>query len=276
MTAFPYSASLLQPEILRIAVLAAVLAILLLWQHFAPLRSDARLRGRLSANLMLAAVSAAAARLLVPFTTISAALYAQAHGIGLFNLVDLPGWVEFALALVAFDLAIYWQHRAFHASRLLWPLHRVHHSDIGFDCTLGLRFHPGEIMASLVYKAAFVLVAGPSVGAVVASEILLVGFSLFTHADVSMPARIERGLRRVFVTPAWHRVHHSVEEGEMNSNYSNILTLWDRLFATAIEQPAEGHSAMRIGLPGFRAPADQRLPDLLLQPFKSARGRASG
>lgn len=276
MSALPASGWLLQPEVLRIAAIAAVLAALLLWQRLAPLRADARLRGRLSANLMLGAVSAAAARLLVPFTTVSAALYAQAHGVGLLNLVELPAWWEFALALVAFDLAIYWQHRAFHASAWLWPLHRVHHSDTGFDCTLGVRFHPGEIVLSLVYKAGFVLLAGLPPAAAAASELLLVAFSLFTHADVALPARLERGLRRVFVTPDWHRVHHSVVRGEMDANYSNMLIFWDRLFGTAIEQPAAGHRAMRIGLPGLREPADQRLAGLLLQPFRPSRGRTSG
>ena len=191
----------------------------------------------------------------------------QNHGFGLLALTPWPGIIESALAIAVLDLAIYWQHRWFHQLPWLWRIHRVHHSDTQFEVTLGLRFHPAEILLSMLYKFAVIIALGPSAAAVALYEVLLATFALITHADVALPGQWDRRLRIVLVTPDWHRVHHSVHRNETDSNYGNLLTLWDRLFASRIAQPRDGHPGMAIGLPQFRAPADQTLPALLRLPL---------
>jgi sterol desaturase/sphingolipid hydroxylase (fatty acid hydroxylase superfamily) len=134
---------------------------------------------------------------------------------------------------------------------------------------LGLRFHPAEILLSLLYKLALIQVFGFAPLTVLVYEILLASFALFTHADVALPARWDARLRRVFVTPDWHRVHHSVHRKETDSNFGNILIAWDYLFASHVPQPRDGHAGMRIGLPVFRDPAEQTMLSLLRQPLAS-------
>ena len=251
----------------RLLAVAGVLVLLLAWQHARPLRGDAAIPGRRWRNIALTLVAAAVVYLLVPVSAVAFAAERAAGGSGLFNRVALPAPLEWLLGIVLLDLAIYWQHRWFHQVPVLWPIHRVHHSDIGFEATLGLRFHPAEIVLSLLYKLALIAVLGIAPGTVLLYEILLASFALITHADIALPARWDTRLRRVLITPDWHRVHHSVHRDETDSNYGNILSLWDRLFASHVPQPRDGHVAMRIGLPHFREPAAQTLPALLRQPL---------
>jgi sterol desaturase/sphingolipid hydroxylase (fatty acid hydroxylase superfamily) len=143
----------------------------------------------------------------------------------------------------------------------------VHHSDIQFEVTLGLRFHPFEIVLSLLYKFLVIALLGVAPMTVLAYELLLAVFSLFSHADMALPCKWDRRLRRLIITPDWHRVHHSVHRAETDSNYGNFLSLWDRLFKSAIEQPRDGHTTMQIGLPEFRDPDAQSLPALLINPL---------
>lgn len=234
-----------------------------------PRRGEGRSAQRWRINLGLIAVSTLALRLLIPVSGTAFALWLESAGIGIFHRLRLSDGIEFGLAIVLLDLAIYWQHRAFHRFPLLWRAHRVHHSDTAFDVSLGVRFHPFEIVPSMLYKLAVVAVLGASPLAVLAYEVALLGFSLLTHADLALPAGLDRALRRLFVTPDWHRVHHSVHGVESNSNYGNILSVWDRLFGTATEQPRDGHVQMSIGLPQFRGAGAQTLAALLRQPFSN-------
>lgn len=259
-----------QPGAIRLAIVLGLLVILLLCQRMWPTRHESALPGRRWRNIALAAISTGLVYLLLPVTTVVFAATMRSHGFGLLSVVDWPATVEFVLAIIVLDLAIYWQHRWFHQVPLLWRIHRVHHSDTQFEVTLGLRFHPAEILLSLLYKFAIIAALGPSPVAVALYEILLAAFSLFTHTDVAIPPGTERWLRRLVVTPDWHRVHHSVHRHETDSNYGNFLTLWDRLFASRIEQPADGHHGMQIGLPQFRTSEDQTLIALLRQPLANA------
>ncbi len=236
----------------RLLVVAVLLALLLAWQRFRPRRGDAAIPKRQWRNIALVLLASAVVYLLVPVTTVVFAASLASAGIGLFNMVALPTAVELLLGIVLLDVAIYWQHRWFHLLPWLWRIHRVHHSDIGFDATLGLRFHPAEILLSLLYKLALIAAFGFAPLTVLVYEILLASFALFTHADISLPARWDTRLRRVFVTPDWHRVHHSIHRDETDSNYGNLLSVWDRLFASHVAQPRDGHVGMRIGLTGFR------------------------
>lgn len=258
-----------QPGVTRFVVVLVLLIVLLACQRMWPARGEASPPRRRSRNIGLAVIATAIAYLILPFTAVALALKVEASGFGVLSAVHWPVAIEYVLAIVVLDMAIYWQHRWFHQVPLLWRIHRVHHSDTQFEVTLGLRFHPSEILLSMLYKFAVIAALGPSPVAVASYEILLAAFSLFTHADVAIPPSWDRWLRRILVTPDWHRVHHSVHPDETDSNYGNFLTLWDRIFSSRIDQPRDGHHGMQIGLDQFRNLETQTLPALLRQPMAS-------
>lgn len=179
----------------------------------------------------------------------------------------LPNWMGIALGILGLDLIIYLQHAMFHAIPAFWRLHRVHHTDLDFDVTTGVRFHPMEILLSMGIKMAALMVLGASASAVVFFEVLLNGTSMFNHGNVRLPGRIDRVLRLLVVTPEMHRVHHSVVIKEHNSNFGFNFPWWDRLMGTYQAQPARGHEGMAIGLSQFRDPTRLTLPGLLILPF---------
>jgi sterol desaturase/sphingolipid hydroxylase (fatty acid hydroxylase superfamily) len=164
---------------------------------------------------------------------------------------------------------IYAQHYVFHHVPVLWRLHRMHHADLDIDVTTGLRFHPFEILLSMVIKVAVVIAAGIPVLAVLLFEVVLNATSMFNHSNVAMPGWLDRILRLIVVTPDMHRVHHSVVRRETDSNFGFNLPWWDRLFRTYQAQPAAGHDGMTIGLPIFRNPSELRIDQLLTQPFRN-------
>jgi sterol desaturase/sphingolipid hydroxylase (fatty acid hydroxylase superfamily) len=253
---------------LRLAGFVAVLAVLLWCERRWPFRGDARPARRQLANMGLAVIDTAVLRLAFPVLAVLLAASIHARGGGLLGLLAWPMWLEISLAVLVLDLAIYWQHRLLHAIPLLWPLHRVHHSDIAFDVSTGLRFHPLETALSMGIKLGLVVALGPHPAAMVIFELLLSTTSLFTHADFALPARLEPLVRRVLVTPSMHRIHHSVLRKETDSNYSFNLSLWDRLFGSYREHPQQPPQSMPIGLPAWRDPRALSLPALLLQPFR--------
>lgn len=204
---------------------------------------------------------------LFPLAITGFAVTVQQRGWGLLNNVELPLPVVIALAIILLDLAIYVQHVMFHTVPLLWRFHRMHHTDTDFDVTTGIRFHPVEIIISIVIKLGVIIVLGPPAIAVLVFEILLNATSMFNHGNIYLPLRVDRVLRWFIVTPDMHRVHHSVEPLETNSNYGFNIPWWDRLFGTYIAQPNKGHEAMEIGLKEFRAPKYLQLQWLLAQPF---------
>lgn len=204
--------------------------------------------------------------LVVPASAVTAAWFAEKQAFGLLHFTALPAYIEMAVSVIALDLAIYWQHRAMHRWPLLWRLHRVHHSDLHLDTSSGIRFHPLEIVLSMVYKMAVVLAMGASAEAVLVYEILLSSFALFNHSNWAMPA--DKWLRKLVVTPDVHRVHHSVIQTETDSNYGNLLILWDKLFGSYTAQPTAGHIDMNIGTEQYRDPHSQKLLTLLVNPFE--------
>lgn len=254
---------------IRVGIFAAVFAVMLIWELLRPRRRLSLPRGmRWSSNIGLFLLNTVALRLLFPAAAVGIALSVEASGLGLFNLLALPAWVEVPLAVVLLDLAIYLQHVLMHRVPLLWRLHRVHHADLDIDLTTGSRFHTIEILVSMLIKWGVILLLGPAALAVLIFEILLNGMAIFNHANVSLPARIEGPVRRLLVTPDMHRVHHSVIPRETNSNYGFNLSLWDRLFRTYNDQPEKGHLGMTIGLNEFRDAAQvDRLPGMLGLPF---------
>lgn len=254
--------------ILRLTVFLSLLAFLALAEAMAPRRRREIPRAiRWSNHLALVVIDTLLVRLTLPIAAVGMALVWQANGWGLLNLIALPGWIEFAAALLILDLAIYGQHILFHMVPVLWRLHRVHHADVDFDVTTGIRFHPVEILLSTLIKLAVVAVIGPPAAAVLLFEITLNATALFSHSNLHLAGKLDAALRLLVVTPDMHRVHHSVHPEETNSNYGFNLAVWDRLFGTYRAQPQDGHTAMRIGLNQFRSPKDSRFDRLLIQPL---------
>jgi sterol desaturase/sphingolipid hydroxylase (fatty acid hydroxylase superfamily) len=259
---------------LRLSVFLGVLAIMALWELFAPRRRrDIPRVIRWSNNLALVVIDTIVLRLTFPILAVGLAIMAQERGWGLFNIVEAPVWFAVLASVIILDLVIYLQHVMFHAVPALWRLHRMHHADLDFDVTTGLRFHPIEIVLSMGIKLAMVLVLGPPAVAVLIFEVLLNATAMFNHSNVRLPLVVDRVLRLVMVTPDMHRVHHSILPEETNSNFGFNLPWWDKLLGTYKAQPAAGHDAMTIGIEQFRTPRDQWLDRMLVQPTK---GPASG
>lgn len=260
--------------IVRLTAFIAVFGAVALWEAARPRRRRFFARAaRWPHNLGLFGIDILASRLITPGAAIAVAVVAESGNWGLLHAVALPAWSELLVAVVALDLAIYFQHVMFHAVPTLWRLHRVHHADLDFDVTTGVRFHPIEILLSLLVKCAVVAAFGAPAAAVLAFEVLLNATSIFNHANASLPAGVERWARWLLVTPDMHRVHHSIRYDEGSSNFGFNLPWWDRLFGTYRQNPTAGHEAMIVGVDAFREPEERRLSRLLLQPFRSTPGR---
>lgn len=257
-----------QEPIVRLSVFLGILGAMMLWELVAPRRrlDLPRVIGW-SNNLALVVIDAAILRLAFPVLAVGMAVLAEDRGWGLINAIDLPVWLAVALAVLMLDLAIYFQHRVFHAVPALWRLHRMHHADLDFDATTGLRFHPVEIGLSMAIKLAVVVLIGAPPVAVLVFEVILSAASIFNHSNVRLPERLYRMLRRVLVTPDMHRVHHSIIRYETNSNFGFSVPWWDRLFGTYLAQPRDGHDGMAIGIGQFRSRRDLWLDRMLIQPL---------
>lgn len=261
---------LLEHEVyVRVGAFLGVLALMATWEVLAPRRARCASRvRRWTSNLGIVFLNTAVLRIIFPATAVTIAALAGERGWGLLNQHDFPFALGVALSVIALDLAIYLQHVMFHAVPALWRLHRVHHADLDFDVTTGARFHPIEILLSTLIKMAVIVVIGPPAVAVMIFEMLLNATAMFNHANVRLAAGADRLLRFLVVTPDMHRVHHSVEEHETNSNFGFNLSFWDRMFRTYKAQPAAGHERMTIGIRGYRAPKlVTDLPGMLVLPL---------
>ena len=259
---------------IRLTIFLGVLAALVLWEIAAPRRRQEIPRViRWTNNLALVVVDTVILRLSFPILAVGLALFAEDRGWGLFNAFDVPAWIAVVVSMLLLDLAIYLQHVMFHAIPALWRLHRMYHADLDFDATTGLRFHPVEILISMAIKLGVVAALGPPAIAVLLFEVILNGTALFNHANINLSTAVDRWLRWIVVTPDMHRVHHSVDPRETNSNYGFNLPWWDRLLGTYIAQPARGHTEMEIGIEQFRTTRDLWIDRMLVQPM---RGPASG
>src|SRR5438067_6935054 len=262
--------------LIRLGAFAGVFVLMAAWEVLTPRRPQTVGRNwRWPNNLGVLAVDALLVRIVLPVTTVGVALVAEAHGVGLFNMFALPAWASIIVSVMLLDLAIYLQHVLFHAVPALWRLHRMHHADLEVDVTTGVRFHPVEIVISMMIKLGVVLALGAPALAVLIFEVLLNATSMFNHGNVLLPQPIYRVLRTIVVTPEMHRVHHSIEPAETNSNFGFNLPWWDRLFGTYRAQPTAGHAGMTIGIDLFRHVGDLRLDRMLIQPLVGSAGRYS-
>jgi len=267
-------AILANEPLIRMSLFLGILGVMALWEVAVPRRRREIPRLiRWTNNFGVVVLDTVLVRLAFPIVAVGMAILAAERGWGLFNVFEVPFWLAFILSVLALDLAIYLQHVMFHAVPALWRLHRMHHADLEFDVSTGLRFHPIEILLSMGIKLAVVTILGPPAVAVLVFEVLLNATSMFNHANIHIPERIDRILRLFVVTPDMHRVHHSILPNETNSNFGFNLPWWDRLLGTYRPQPRKGHDGMTIGIEQFRTPRDLWLDWMLIQPV---RGPASG
>ena len=259
---------------IRLAIFAGVFVAMAAWEVVTPRRQQSINRtSRWPNNIGVVIVDTLLVRVLFPTATVGLAFFAEARGFGLFNVITVPAWISVVLSFLLLDLAIYLQHVLFHAVPALWRVHRMHHADLEFDVSTGVRFHPIEILLSMLIKFAVVAIIGAPAISVLIFEVMLNATSMFSHTNVRIPARIDRVLRWLVVTPDMHRVHHSILSPETNSNFGFNLPWWDRLLGTYRAQPAAGHENMTIGIEQFRDPRELRLDRMLLQPFREDEGR---
>ena len=258
--------------LIRMGFFFGVFALVALWELASPRRVlKLSRRQRWTANLGIVLLNTVIVRLVFPAAAVGMAALGVEKGWGLLNHFAVPFWLAVPLAVVAMDFVIWLQHVMVHAVPALWRLHRVHHADLDHDLTTGARFHPLEIVLSMGIKFATITLLGAPVLAVVVFEILLSACATFNHGNIRLPERLDRVLRWFLVTPDMHRVHHSVEDDESNSNFGFNLTWWDRLFGTYREQPRAGQLGMSIGIHGHNDPREvAQLGGMLLLPFKGA------
>ena len=231
----------------RLVLFASSFLIIFLWELLATKRPSEFSVNRTLTNLFLMIINSLALRLLMPILAIELALQLEAQGLGILPQIPLPEIAIFLISLIILDLAIYIQHVIFHKVPFLWRFHQVHHADTDFDVTTGVRFHPGEIVFSMLYKLTIVLLLGPSAVAVFVFEVLLSSSSLFTHANARMPRKMDSFLRWFIVTPDMHRIHHSHQTDEALTNFGFNLSFWDRVFGTYRSDPAYSHTEMKLG-----------------------------
>ena len=261
---------IMQNEVpIRLGFFFGIFALMTLWELAAPRRSLTTSKlVRWGNNLGLVFFNSFILRLIFPAAAVGIAVFANQQGWGLFNYREVPFLVAAVASVVIMDFIIYLQHVMVHAVPILWRLHRVHHADLDFDVTTGARFHTIEIILSMLIKFATIMLLGPPVVAVVVFEVILNATAMFNHGNIRLPQWIDRWLRLILVTPDMHRVHHSVNDDEANSNFGFSLPWWDRLFGTYRAQPREGHQGMTIGIHKYRDPKTVSwLPGMLTLPF---------
>jgi len=250
-------------------VTLASFACVALWETFAERRpASTTYRSRWFDNVALAILGAAAIRLCFPLAAFAFAALVQQHGWGLFNQVALPAWLTCTLGVVIVDAAVYGQHRLFHAVPILWRFHKVHHSDVDVDCGTTLRHHPVESLLGLAFDFALIAALGLPPLAILAATLLILATSIFNHGNVTMSERVDRALRRFVVTPDMHRIHHSTDIVEGNTNFSMLFPWWDHLFSTYRQAPRLGHERMLLGISEAPHASDVTLLKALAMPFR--------
>jgi sterol desaturase/sphingolipid hydroxylase (fatty acid hydroxylase superfamily) len=267
---------LLSEAAIRVAAFLSIFGTMAVYELWSPRLERAEMTGALKTqrwltNLSMVVLSSLVLRLVFPAAAVGAALWAQANGWGLLPAIGLGPLAAGMIAFVILDFSIWLEHVASHKIPILWRIHRMHHADNGFDLTTGLRFHPLEIVLSMVWKALVIIAIGAPAWAVLVFEIVLNGMAMFNHSNARIPLCADRVMRRLVVTPDMHRVHHSSIRRETDSNYGFNLSLWDRLFRTYTDQPALGHDGMQIGLKTHRGAHTSQLLWALMLPFRGKR-----
>ena len=253
---------------IRLLFFFGIFALIGLWEVFAPRRALTMSKAvRWASNIGVVVLNSIVLRLAFPVVAVGFAAYVNQQGWGVLNQFELNPLLAIIIAIVVLDFAIWLQHVMVHAIPVFWRLHRMHHADLDYDLTTGARFHPLEIILSMGIKLGVIMLLGPAVVAVLIFEVILNALAMFNHGNIRLPLAVDRVLRLAIVTPDMHRVHHSVQDDETNSNFGFNLSIWDRIFGTYKAQPDLGHEKMIIGLNRFREPRENTLPRMLVQPF---------
>ncbi|MCY0093381.1 sterol desaturase family protein [Hoeflea ulvae] len=265
----------LSEPVIRLLAFSTIFITLAVIELLAPRLEREEMRGALKSrrwitNLAMVLLSSVALRIVFPLAAVGTALWAQSQGLGLFPLLGLPLWLAGILAFVVLDFSVWLEHLVSHKWPLLWRIHRIHHADTGFDLTTALRFHPLEIVLSMVWKAAVIIALGAPPVAVLVFEIVLNGAAMFNHANIKLPKAVDAVLRLVIVTPDMHRIHHSTDPRETDSNYGFNLAIWDRMFSTYTRAPRRGNTGIEIGLSEWRDGRTANLGWALALPFRFA------
>jgi len=260
--------------VLRFAAFSLVFLTMALFELLCPRLERPEMFGawkfkRWVSNLTMVIISSITLRLIFPLAAVGTALAAESAGFGLFNHIEISPILAGLIAFILLDLAVWLEHLASHKIPILWRIHRMHHADTGFDVTTAIRFHPLEIVLSMVWKALIIALLGAPALAVLIFEIVLNGSAMFNHSNVRLPFWLDRGLRKIIVTPDMHRVHHSSDRPETDSNYGFNFSFWDRWFGTYVAQPRLGHDGMEIGLHEYRDRKSASLFWMLLLPFRA-------
>lgn len=259
-------------NLIRLAIAVGVFAVMLAWEAYRPRRKQHISRQqRWPINLGLALFNMVLMRLTIGGLAYATSVYAGEHGIGLLNLMSVSESIKIIITLLVLDFAIYAQHILMHHWSLLWRLHKIHHTDLEFDATTAVRFHPVEIVLSMLYKAGIIMVIGAHPGAVVAFEIILNAAATFNHSNVDIPEALDKKLRWLLVTPDMHRIHHSAYPVETNSNYGFSVSWWDKLFKTYTAQAKQPQAEITVGLSAYRKQAGLRFNQLMLMPFEQPK-----
>ncbi|MDD9910108.1 MAG: sterol desaturase family protein [Ahrensia sp.] len=255
--------------VIRLSVFIGLFAVLALSEYFKPRRKLTVSKShRWTTNIAIVLLDSAIVRLIFPAAAVGVALWADMQGYGLFNLIEVPIWLAVLISFIALDFAIWFSHLLSHKVPVFWRFHRMHHSDRDIDVTTAIRFHPIEIVLSMMWKVLWVIALGAPAVAVIIFEIALNGTAMFNHSNLKLPLGLDRLLRLVVVTPDMHRVHHSSINRETDSNYGFNLPWWDRLFGTYIDQPELGHDGMEIGLAEWQDERPLQLGWSLSVPFR--------
>lgn len=274
----------LSEPVIRLLAFSTIFIALAAIELLAPRLERDEMRGAMKSrrwmtNLAMVVLSSVALRIVFPLAAVGTALWAQTNGYGLFPLIGLPLWAAGILAFIVLDFAVWLEHVVSHKWQWLWRIHRMHHADTGFDLTTALRFHPLEIVLSMFWKAAVIIALGAPPEAVLVFEIVLNGAAMFNHANIRLPKAADAVLRLLIVTPDMHRIHHSTDPRETDSNYGFNLAIWDRMFSTYTETPRRGNTGIEIGLSEWRDSRTARLGWALALPFRfppKARPRSTG
>jgi len=258
--------------VIRLSVFILLLAFLALLENISPRRKPRYSKGsRWISNFGISILNSTTVALILPIVGAGAALLADERNWGLFNRLDTPALFSIPLYIIAFDLTIYVQHRLFHKFKPLWRLHRIHHTDLDYDVSTGVRFHPLSIFISAGIKLGLILALGPPAIAVIVSEIVLNATSMFNHSNIKLPHRLDAALRYLIVTPDMHRIHHSVIAQEHNRNFGFNFPWWDKIFNTYKDQPSKGQDAIDIGISGYEEDVSIGILPVLIQPFRKDR-----
>lgn len=259
----------MNPTIL-LPVLSAVFVLLLLLEHLFPLRRrTCSVLRRLLVNLAVAALAFGASAVTVRPVVVSLLGWTEAREFGLVHLLPLPPVGRAVLGFLLMDLAFYYWHRVNHRWPFLWRFHNVHHIDPDLDVSTSFRFHFGEVALSVAFRVIQVTLSGVSGWTFGVYELAFQLNTLFHHSNLRLPIAVERPLNRVLVTPRMHGIHHSQVRAETDSNFSVVLSWWDRLHGTLrINVPQD---AIAIGVPGYTLPGDHTLWHALTLPFRRQR-----